>query len=118
MKGAALRLIRKLGREYTVRNATGGSGGLDTPDYADDGTVIGGAIERRSRPQAMADSAGEDVDGEAQIRIIPKDGVTISPAGGEGSYPTRLVHPDGVVYEVVDTFIEDGGVHVLTVVTA
>lgn len=117
MHGQAKRLIQKMGRTYTVRNATGGSGGLDTPAYSDDGTVVG-VIERRSRPQAMTDSAGEDADGEAQIRVVPDGGVTIQPAGAADGYPTRLVHPGGATYEVVDEFVEDGGVHVLTVVTA
>jgi hypothetical protein len=48
MNGPAHRLIRSEGAEYTVRNAPGG-GGRDTPDYSDDGIVVG-VLEQRGMP--------------------------------------------------------------------
>jgi len=116
MHGPALRLIQTHGREYTVRNATGGSGGRDTPDYADDGTLVG-VLEQRRMPQTATDSAGEDVEADLEIRAVPDDGVTIQPAGTADGYPTELLHPDGPTYRVLDEFPEDSGVTVLTVVT-
>jgi hypothetical protein len=108
-------MIRRQGREYTIRNATGGSGGRDTPDYADDGTLTA-ILERRRRPQTMTDSAGEDLETSLQLRAVPDASVTLQPAGTAGGYPTLLVHPDGPTYRLIDDLPEDGGVRVLTVV--
>lgn len=115
MAGAIRRLITQQGREYTVRNATGGGGGRDTPSYDDDGTLRA-VVERRGIPKTFTNSAGEDVEADLELRAVPDDGVTIQPAGAADGYPTKLIHPDGRVYRVVDDHPEDGGVTVLTVV--
>jgi hypothetical protein len=116
MHGPAQRLIATMGRDYTVRNATGGGGGLDTPSYSDDGTLTA-VLERRGMPRQVTDSNGEAVDADLELRAVPDGAVTIQPAGVADGYPTTLVHPDGPVYRVLDKQFEDGGVHVLTVVT-
>lgn len=115
MHGAARRLILAQGSEYTLRNATGG-GGRDTPDYSDDGTLVG-VLERRSRsPGTEKDSSGAEVDASLEIRAVTDSGTTIHEPGEETDYPTKLVHPTGQTYEVVAVFPEDSGVTVLTVV--
>jgi hypothetical protein len=113
--GAVRRLITQQGAEYTVRNASGGGGGRDTPDYSDDGTLRA-VLERRGLPRTVTDSAGEDIETDLELRAVPDDGVAIQSAGVADGYPTKLVHPDGPVYRVVDDHPEDGGVRILTVV--
>jgi hypothetical protein len=114
MKGPANRLIRSQGVEYTVRNADGG-GGRDTPDYSDDGTVVG-VLEQRGMPRTATDSSGTDVESDLEIRVIPDDSVLIREAGSADGYPTKLVHPQGQIYRVLATTPEDSGVTVLMVV--
>lgn len=117
MHGPAQRLIRKHGATYTVRNATGGAGGRDTPDYADDGTEIVGVLEQRGMARTVTDSNGEDVEADREIRAVIDASVTIQPAGTADGYPTVLVHPNGQAFRVLDRFPEDSGVDVLAVVT-
>jgi hypothetical protein len=114
MDGPVRRLIESTGKQYTVRNATGG-GGREAPSYSDDGTLTG-VLEQRSRPTVETDSAGEDVESDLEIRAIVDDNTTITPAGSAGAYPTLLIHPDGHEYRVVDEFPEDSGVTVLSVI--
>lgn len=114
MQGPAARLIAILGVEYTIRNASGGAGGRDTPDYSDDGTVTG-VLEQRGMARTSTDSAGEEVDSDLGIRAV-LDGQTILPAGTADGYPTLLVHPNGITYRVVDHHPEDSDVDVLSVV--
>jgi hypothetical protein len=114
MNGPAHRLIRSQGVKYTVRNAPGG-GGRDTPDYNDDGTVVG-VLEQRGMPRTATDSSGADVEADLEIRAVPEDSVTIREAGSADGYPTKLVHPQGQTYRVLARFPEDSGVTVLTVV--
>jgi hypothetical protein len=78
------------------------------PQYADDGTLIG-VIERRGRPQTAIDSGGEEVETDLELRAVP-DGAAIREAGSADGYPTRLVHPDGRTFRVLDAHEEDGGV--------
>lgn len=113
MHGAARRLIRSQGREYTVRNATGGEG-RTTPDYSDDGTVVA-VLERRSRPSVEDISSGEAVETDLELRAVV-DGVTIRGKGDTDGQPTKLVHPDGRTFEAVTTYPEDSGVSVIPVV--
>lgn len=113
MHGPAQRLIRKQGREYTVRNASGPSGGRDSPDYQDDGTIVA-VLEQRGRPRTVSLSSGEDVESDLELRAIVDDTTTIREPGD--GHPTKLVHPEGKVYRVVAETPEDGGVTVLTVV--
>lgn len=116
MHGPIQRQIQQRGRTYTVRNATGGSGGRDTPDYSDDGSLQG-VLERRGMPRTTTDSNGEDVEADLEVRAVVDSGTTIQPAGTANGYPTKLVHPDGPTYRVLDNQPEDSGVTVLTVVT-
>lgn len=111
MHGPIARHIRQRGREYTIRNASGG-GGRDTPSYSDDGTVVG-VLERRGQPQTVTLSSGEEVDTRLQLRAV-LDGQTIREAG-QADYPSKLVHPDGLTYDVLVTHPEDSGVTVLTI---
>lgn len=113
MQGPAQRLIRSRGNEYDVQNASGGSG-RDVPTYSSDGTLVG-VLERRGRPRMTTDSAGEDIETDLEIRAIV-DGVTIVEAGTNDSYPTKLAHPSGKEYRVLDEFPEDSGVSVLAVI--
>jgi hypothetical protein len=115
MTGADRRLIKSLGKVYTIRNATGESGGRGTPDYSDDGDLRA-VLERRGLPRTVTDSSGDDVDADLELRSVPDDDVTIRAAGEADTYPTLLVHPNGQTYRVVDDRPEDGGVTVLTVV--
>lgn len=116
MHGPAKRLIQSRGVEYTIRNATGGSGGRDVLSYADDGTLVG-VLEQRGRARTVTDSNGEDVEADLEIRAVLESGSTVQPAGTADGYPSLLVHPSGPVYRVVDHHPEDSGVDVLTVVT-
>ena len=68
MHGPAQRLITSRGKEYTVRNASGG-GGRSSPDYSDDGTLTG-VLERRTRPTVETLSSGEAVESELEIRAV------------------------------------------------
>lgn len=114
MKGPLERMIRQRGEEYTVRNATGGSG-RESPSYSDDGSVTG-VIERRGQPRVTTDSAGEDVEVDLEIRVADTSGTTITESGASDSYPTRLIHPDGNEYVVLEAHPEDSNVTVLSVV--
>jgi hypothetical protein len=114
--GAVSRLIESEGKEYTIRNASGG-GGRDSPDYSDDGTLVG-VIERRTRSASVETlSSGEEVESDLEIRAVYDSGsTTIREQGHSDGYPTKLVHPNGQTYEVVATFDEDAGVTILSVV--
>lgn len=118
-------MIKSRGREYTVRNASGG-GGRDTPSYSDDGSLIG-VVERRGMPRTVRDSSGADVESDLEIRAIP-DGVTLREAGSASGYPTKLfaeplygdsygeLYAHGPAYRLLEKHTEDAGVTVLTVV--
>ena len=116
MLGPLERHIQQRGSTYTVRNASGGTGGRDTPDYADDGELVG-VLEQRRTPRRFTDSAGEDVESTLEIRAVPDETVTIDPVGTADGYPTILRHPNGIDYRVLDEHPEDSGVTVLSVVT-
>ena len=115
MQGPVARLIQSQGREYQLRNASGG-GGRDTPTYSDDGTIVG-VLERRGSggAQTVTDSDGTEVEADLEIRAVPDDGTTLRPAGAADGYPTKLQHPDGTEYRLLDKHPEDGGVTVLIV---
>jgi hypothetical protein len=109
-------MIAKQGAEYTVQNATG-DGGRDTPDYSDDGSIVGVLSQGSAgMPRTVTDSSGTDVESDLEIRSLPDDSVTIREAGSADGYPTKLVHPQGQIYRVLATTLEDSGVTVLTVV--
>ena len=110
--GPSARAIRSLGQSYTVRNASGG-GGRDVPQYADDGTLIA-VLERRGLPRTVTDSGGEEVETDLEVRAVP-NAATLREAGSADGYPTKLVHPDGRAFRVLNIHEEDGGVAVLTV---
>ncbi|WP_135535376.1 hypothetical protein [Halostella pelagica] len=114
MLGPIARLIQSQGREYQLRNASGG-GGRSTPSYGDDGTIVG-VLERRGRPQTATDSSGTEVETDLEIRAVPDDTTTLRPAGSNDGYPTLLEHPTGAEYRLLDMHEEDGGMTVLTVV--
>lgn len=114
MQGPSQRLIQKFGKEYTIRNATGG-GDRDLPTYSDDGTLTG-VLERRGRPRTVTDSAGTELEADLEIRAIVESSTTIESAAATDSYPTKLVHPNGTTYRVIQDHEEDGGVTVLPVV--
>jgi hypothetical protein len=113
MQGPIQRMLEQQGVEYQLRNASGG-GGRDTPTYSDDGTLVG-VLEQRGMPRTVADSSGEDVEADLELRTV-LDGQTIREAGSADGYPTKLVHPQGQTFEVLASFPEDSGVTVLTVV--
>lgn len=114
MHGPIARMIRSQGATYQVRNADGG-GPRDSPEYVDNGDVVG-VIESRGMPQKATDSDGSEVETDLEIRSVPDDGVTLRPAGDADGYPSLLVHPNGRTYRLLDEHVEDGGVSVLTVV--
>lgn len=115
MHGPVQRLIQSQGAEYTVRNASGG-GGRDTPTYSDDGSLVA-VIERRGLARTVTGSDGSDVAADLELRAVVDDTTTIREAGSSSGYPTKLVSSTtSVVYRVVDSYLEDGGVTVLTVV--
>lgn len=116
MLGPIARMIQSQGVEYTVRNAMGSGGGRSTPDYATDGTFVG-VLESRGMPQTATDSDGTEVETDLEIRSVPDGDVDLIPAGSAEGYPTRLDHPDGRTYRLLDRYTEDGGVTVLTVVS-
>lgn len=116
MRGPARRMIIAQGRQYTVRNSSGG-GGRDTPSYADDGTVHG-ILEQRGMPRTVKASDGTEIQTDLEIRVAESGDLTLRGAGDPNGYPSKLVHPSGEVYEVVAVFPEDSGVTVLTVVRA
>lgn len=113
MVGPAARLIQSQGKEYQLRNASGG-GGRSTPDYSPDGTLVG-VLDRSGMPQTVTLSDGTEVETDLEIRAVP-GGQTLRPAGDADGYPTYLDHPNGSEYRLVDVHEEDGGVSVLTVV--
>lgn len=113
MKGPAQRLILKAGTEYNVLNSDGG-GGRDTSSYSKTGTIIG-ILESRGMPRTVTDSDGTEVNADREIRAVVHD-VALREAGSANGYPTKLEHPDGTVYRVLDTLTEDTGVTVITVV--
>lgn len=115
MHGAARRMILAQGTEYTVRNATRGSGGRDVPNYSDAGTLTG-VLEQRGMPRTVKNSGGTEVETDLEIRSVPDSPNALHEAGEEGHYPTHLVHPDGMTYRVLAIPPEDSGVTVLTVV--
>jgi len=114
MKGAASRLIRQRGREYTVENASGGDG-RDVPTYSPDGTIVG-VLERRGMPRTMTDSAGEEIQTDTELRAVVDDGVTIQPAGTADGYPSKLIHPNGNEYRAIQSHPEDSGVTVIALI--
>ena len=113
MHGAIHRMIQSQGREYTIRNASGG-GGRDTPSYSDDGTLVA-VLERRGLPRTVTDSDGTEVKADIEIRTVPGDAVTIRQAGSADGYPTKLAGPTAT-YRVLHKHVEDSDVTVLTVV--
>jgi len=116
MKGAERRAIKGSGKTYAVRNASGGSGGRDTPDYSGDGTLTA-VLEQRGRPQTATDSDGTEIETDLELRAVVPDGTTIREAGESGGWPTKLDHPDrNATYRVMATRLEDGGVTPITVV--
>lgn len=131
MKGAAYRLIRKLGTEFDVQNATRDpgpttieedetstqsqtytSGDRTTPTYEPVGTVRA-TLEERRTPGTERDSSGEEVDHDLELRAVDVD-VELFEAGDD-DWPTRFVHRSGTVYELVASHEEDTGVMVLAV---
>jgi len=115
MNGAARRAIAATGSDYTIRNATGGSGGRDVPSYSDDGTLTA-VLERRGQAAPVTTSDGTEIETDLELRAVTTSGTTIREAGSSGGYPTRLEHPDGLTYRVMEQHPEDGGVTVLLVV--
>lgn len=113
MHGPLTRMIQSQGREYQVLNADGG-GGRTAPSYEADGTLRG-VIESRGRPQQATDSDGNEVETDLEIRAVVDEATTIRAMGSADGYPTKLEHPNGSKYDVVQILEEDGGVFVLTV---
>jgi len=112
MIGPERKAINAVGKTYDVRNATGG-GGRSSPYYSGDGTLTG-VLERRGTPTTETLSSGEDVETDLEIRAVDPEPAIIGQ--GRSDYPTKLTHPDGDVFEVIDTVPEDGGITVITVV--
>jgi len=113
MKGAERRMIKSSGKEYTIRNASGTSGGRDIPNYTDDGTLWG--VLGSTSPSATTDSAGTEIEADLEIRAVYDTSSTTIRGVGESGQPSKLVHPNGTVYRVLDHHDEDGGVTVLSV---
>lgn len=114
MNGPTRRLVRKLGKEYTVKNAPREGGDRETPNYDEDGTVTA-VLEQRQMPRVERDSHGEEIEVNLELRVADADAEQLHGAGSESHWPTRLEHPSGRVYEAVDVHQEDGGVWVITV---
>lgn len=113
--GPYRRMVQQRGREYEVRNATGGGGDRTVPSYPEDpDATLVGVLERRSRPTVETLSSGEEIETELELRALT-DGVEIQERD-ETETPTRLTHPDGPTYEVVARYPEDSGVDVLTLI--
>lgn len=116
MLGPIARMIQSQGREYDVYNADGG-GGRSTPSYGDEpDATFTGVLESRGRPQTGTDSDGNEIETDLEIRGVPDAGTTIWPMGSNNGYPTKLEHPNGTEYDVVNKHEEDGGVLVLAVI--
>jgi hypothetical protein len=115
MHGPAQRLIRQRGSEYTIRNASGGSGGRDTPSYSDDGTLTA-VLERLRGTTTVTNSGGTEIETDLKLRAVTGSGTTIREAGDADGYPTKLDHPDGLTYRIMERHPEDSGVTVLLVV--
>lgn len=114
MKGAEKKAIEAVGKQYAVRNSVGSErDGRSSPDYADVGQLTG-VLERRSTPTTVTLSSGEDVEIDLEIRAVDPEPNIIGQ--GNSNYPTKLTHPNGDAFEVVDTIPEDGGVTLITVV--
>lgn len=114
MNGPTERLIRSRGSEYTIRNATDSGGDRTTPDYSDDGTLVG-VLERRSRPAVESLSSGEEIATDLELRAVYDSSSTTIREAGESDYPTKLNHPDADrTYRVLAIYPEDSGVTVLS----
>lgn len=114
MTGPERRLIKQMGKDYTVKNASGGSGGRELPSYSGSNTVTA-VLERRGMPKAETQSDGTEVETDLELRAIVPSGMTITPAGESSNAPTKLEHPNGTMYRVLATHEADSGVDVLTV---
>lgn len=112
MKGAIESLIQHEGEDYTVRNATA-SGARDAATYSDDGTIRA-VLEQRSRPRTVTDSAGTEIEADRELRAIVDSGQTLRTADADNP-PSKLVHPDGPTYRLLDRHYEDSAVDVLLV---
>lgn len=116
MRGNLYRQIEKQGVEMEIHNAVGG-GGRTMPDYSEDAAdgVKKMVSEQRGMGRTVTDSSGTEVEANLEFRHIPdEDDPDIIPAGDD--QPTRLKHPSGVLYRVMDIYREDSGAEVLTVV--
>jgi hypothetical protein len=112
MIGPQARNIRQRGVEYTIRNATDSSGDRTTPSYSDDGTLVG-VLERRGMATVETLSSGDEVETDLELRAVVDDSGALVEAA-EDDWPTKLEHPDGLVYRVLAKYPEDSGVTVLT----
>lgn len=129
MHAAAARLIEKHGEPIDIYNATGGGGRTMTDYGADPDGTVKMVSEQRSRGRTVTDSSGTEVEATVEFRcVIDEVGYgdaygdlyggspQIIPAGaGE---PTELERPNGKRYRVMDDYLEDSGVLVLSVVEA
>lgn len=108
-------MIERLGRPYEVRNADDSGADRTVETYQQTGTLTA-VLETVSGTQVI-DSSGTEVEANSQLRAVP-DGQTLREAGADAGSATRLVHPDGRAFEIVNEHVDDSGVTVLTVVLA
>jgi hypothetical protein len=118
MTGAQRRLIKSMGTEYDVKNASQGSNTRDLNSYETVGTLMA-VIREETRPTRASDSAGEDIEATEELRAIVPDTISLYEPGHSSQLPTRFDHPANsrLTYELVGRRYEDApGVDVLPVV--
>lgn len=130
MRGAAKRMIRKLGQPIDVYNAAGGGGGRMMTDYdfdlEPDGTVRM-IFEQRSQSRTVTNSSGSEVESDLEFRCVISDvgyddeygdestGDPQIITAGDGA-ATILEDPNGNRFRVLEAFLEHSGVLALAVV--
>jgi hypothetical protein len=112
MHGPQARNIRQRGTEYDVLNASDANADRTVPSYSKTATLIG-VLDRRTQPEVVELSSGEEVETTLQLRAVPDSSVTLVESGND-DYPTKLDHPDGLTYRLLVKYPEDSGVTVLS----
>lgn len=115
MNAPTKKIIRKIGKPVDVINA-GETGGREFPAEATEGTVQM-VIEERGMAKTITDSSGTEHEANIEFRAVPDEGDPEITGPGEGGSPaTILDHPDAGRYRVVQTFVEDADVLVISAV--
>lgn len=114
--GVIEQLIEEEGKKYKVRNAPSSATSRSAANYTDDGSIVGVINQSRSTPNPMTKSDGTEIEPDLEIRAVVDSSQTLRPAGTDDGEPSKLVHPNGNKYRVLDIHEEDSGVTVLPVI--